>query len=273
LSSWNPFKSSSDAPPYPERPSQFSDPSSSADSYAATSPGSVVPATGTTGGIPEGYGGPVDYASSSYSPGQAAYDTPYTTPQQGYYDAGAAYAGATQQQIAATDPSPYADALGASSSATSPYASGSNPYAAAAQNYTPPSYTGQTNQSQYVAGLDRQPSLGDQPFRSQYGTGDSFNSQQGYGSSPYSSRADGGTYAGSADYMPGQTGYDPGNTGYNPPGVAPYQPSAGSYTPPTDLPYSPANASPQSPYESPSPTNTQGYTPYMPGSIKPYTQG
>jgi hypothetical protein len=261
LSSWNPFKSSSDAPPYPERPSQFAEPSVSPDSYAGTSPGSVVPATGTTGGIPEGYGGPVDYSTSSLSSGTATYDAPYTTPQNGYYDASPAYSGATQQ-IAATDPSPYADALGATSN-TNPYGASPDPYSA--KNYmTPPNYA-ESSQSQYMA------SLGDQPFRSQYGTGGSSNQQQGASTNPPYSPPVGGGYAGTPDYVPGQTGYNPGDTGYNPPGVAPYQPSVGSYSPPADSPYSSPSTSPQGSYGASS--DTQDYTPYTPGSIKPYTRG
>jgi hypothetical protein len=267
LSSWNPFKSSSETPPYPELPSQYADTGTSGAPTAYTGTGSVVRGEGD-GGAPSAYG----YAGSGYSSGQSGYESPqtpapmgnpYAMPQKGPYEATPSYASTGQQQIKATDPSPYADVLSKSGGQYSPYGASSDAYSG--------------SQTPYMAGLDRPgslppKSLGDQPFRSYYdsgSTGAAASAPQTQ-SNPYANAygvgdtttGSAGSYSGGAttDYAPGQTGYVPGDTGYRPPGVSPYQTPADPYTIPGGSSGSTAGGS-------------QGYTPYLPGSIQPYTRG
>jgi hypothetical protein len=313
LSSWNPFKSSSESPPYPEPPSQYADPTpvdSPAAGYAANGPGAMVPGAQPTSTQGD-YGGAADYAGAGYPTGRTDYGAmgapgatgnSYTIPQQGHYNPATAYAGTGQQQVTPADPSQYVDQANPYSALDrSGYPRSSGSYAASGD--TGGYYgSGAGSASSYVAELDRQTgSLGDRSFQSYYNSGGNAGSTAAgpmnepqynpYGGKSYTPADDASAsnsaaneYGGSAnplgtaDYTPGRTGYTPGDTGYSPGGVAPYQSPGGTYVPPGGSSY----ASPASPpYGSPSGGATgtgtspgsQGYTPYLPGSIKPYTGG
>jgi hypothetical protein len=132
--------------------------------------------------------------------------------------------------------------------------------------------TGYGSRSDFPSSSEARPadpySAARDPLKSRYGSA----AQDGYArgdatSNPADSSSHGGRYTnvstGSAwnpgdtgyrpgaltENTPGQSDYDPGNTGYQPPGIPPYQSPARSYTPPT---------------------GTADYSPYTPGSVRPY---